>query len=146
MTIADFIKGKSSKKIYFWYYLVVLSVFWVFFYFSLDAYPIPYRVRINQISHLGSPRLNPNGHHFFNIGMVFFGISVIPHLLFLYRKHERFMHITSTMALISAIAVCVGLVLLPLYPVDNWDPHEVLASIIFIGFMVVVVCYCYIWI
>lgn len=57
--------------------ILVIVIFCVFTLISIALYPAPFSPFNNWISDLGSPKLNPSGSIFFNLGCVLAGLSMI---------------------------------------------------------------------
>lgn len=57
--------------------ILVIVIFCVFTLISIALYPAPFSPFNNWISDLGSPKLNPSGSVFFNVGCLLTGLSMV---------------------------------------------------------------------
>lgn len=108
---------------------VVISVFIIYFailVISYGFYPGAYSILTHAVSQLGSPVYNPKGWIFFSIAMIFAGITLVPHVLYLFRQMSRkSFHFIDWLFLLTGLIGCAGLITLGLYDMHSEPGHGI---------------------
>lgn len=127
--------GKAPKKIHAFYIFSILFFYLIITIISICLYPESYSI-FNHVSNLGSKTANPNGYLVWNIGTVFLGLLLIPHMIYI---HKYFISSSPRLGALNCflgIISSIGWSLIGIFREDFITAHFITASIAFIGLMI----------
>ena len=142
-SLTPLIQGRVSKRTESFYLSFTILFFFVISWLAQLSYPEPYSLLFHNISHLGGFAHNPEGALMWNIGMICFGIFLLPHQLYLHKHLKAFFARENssskkflTVGLGSRVIACFGVVFIALFPEDMGIWHMIPGFCVFFGFLI----------
>ncbi|MHA1522729.1 MAG: hypothetical protein ACTSRK_21405 [Promethearchaeota archaeon] len=107
---------------------------------SIALFPERYSLLTHPISKLGSPRLNPNGHLWFRIGVCLTCIFKIITLIVELRVQEDRSPLLILLSVLEIVAN-LGFAGIAIIPEEHYTGHFVLAAFAFYGYVSWLLCF-----
>jgi hypothetical membrane protein len=118
---------KKDRPVSFIASLLVILSYLSFALLALWRFPGSYSPLNNWLSDLGSPKLNPQGAIFYNLGIIATGLLLLPFFLgFTSWKMEGFRVQNAMLALTCALGLLGGLAMImsAVFPIDHIEQHR----------------------
>ncbi len=128
--------GLASKKVHGIYLFIVILILTLSCIIAQILYPVTYSMLDYHVSAQGGINANPQGHIYWNIGMIITGILLIPHMLYLHRSFSSTSPKISIISCIISIIACLSISLIGIFPGDLGLPHLIVGCTTFFGFII----------
>lgn len=128
--------GLASKKIHGIYLFFIILILTLSCIIAQILYPDTYSMLDYHVSAQGGVYSNPQGHIYWNIGMIITGILLIPHMLYLHRSFSSTSPKISLISCIISIIACLSISLVGVFPGNFGLPHLIAGCTTFFGFII----------
>jgi hypothetical membrane protein len=128
-----FISGKSSNDSYQIYIILYWLIGSIISYLAILKFPVDYNFLNNHVSNIGGITHNPDGHQFWNLAVIVFGILSIPYYAYLYQYFKPNWPRLSKGILGLGMGCAIGFSLVGVFPEDIPIYHQIGAVLFMIG-------------
>jgi hypothetical protein len=138
--------GKADPHLYQGYVFFVLGIYAASMIIAWTFFPIPYSMKVNDISDLGGWAENPDGYLWYNIPVIVVGLLMVSLMLFYYNGINTLNSkavISKKMGKICTITSSISFSLHGIIPQDFGLIHRIIAYYCFIGVIVGAIFYYY---
>jgi hypothetical membrane protein len=129
--------GTAPKKTLLIYIVVILAFFSAICLIAQYYFLVPYSPLNNHISNQGSLIQNPDGAPIWNTGIFFYGIMLIPPLLYIHNQLEPISPRLAKFCKYFGTICCLSCSMVGIFPEEDVFWHQFFAVIFFIGLVVV---------
>lgn len=131
--IKEWFLGKQEKNVYRKGILGILALFLGSIFLSILFYPRNFSFLSTQVSSLGGFRPESPGYYLFTFGLIFTGILLIPHGLFLYQCLKDDLGILGYISVVLLFFASIGISLVGIFPTDLSYAAHLIAAIMAFG-------------